>query len=108
MATNEDLLADRLEEAIEDLEFMLDAESIDFDITTSPNTNQYIIVLAGGSRHAYVTAEFSWDESPLVFVDIYSVDEDGQEEWVHGDLSVNDAAPYIKGMLSEMSNVEAK
>nr|DAS72002.1 MAG TPA: hypothetical protein [Caudoviricetes sp.] len=27
---------------------------------------------------------------------------------MHGDLSVNDTAPYIKGMLSEMSNVEAK
>lgn len=108
MAINEDLLADRLEEAVEDLEFALDAASIDFDVQDSPNTNQYIVVLAGGSRLAYVTAEFSWDESPLVFVDIYSVDKYGQEEWVHGDLSVNDAAPYIKGMLSEMSNVEAK
>lgn len=108
MIATEDRLADTLETAVEDLEFRLDAESIDFDTTTSPNTNQYIIVLAGGSRHAYVTAEFSWDEQPLVFVDIYSVDEDGQEEWVHGDMSVNDAAPYIKGMLSEMSNVEAK
>lgn len=95
MATNEDLLADRLEEAIEDLEFMLDAESIDFDITTSPNTNQYIIVLADGARHAYVTAELSWDDTPMVFVDIYSVDPDGEESWVHGDLSVSDAIPYI-------------
>lgn len=108
MIATEDRLTAALESAVEDLKFTLDAASVDFEVETSPNTNQYIIVLAGGSRHAYVTAEFSWDESPLVFVDIYSVDEDGQEEWVHGDLFVNDAAPYIKGMLSEMSNVEAK
>lgn len=108
MIATEDRLTAALESAVEDLEFTLDAASVDFEVETSPNTNQYIIVLAGGSRHAYVTAEFSWDESPLVFVDIYSVDEDGQEEWVHGDMSINDAAPYIKGMLSEMSNVEAK
>lgn len=108
MTTTEDRLTQALESAVENLEFALDAASIGFDVQDSPNTNQYIIVLANGKRHAYVTAEFSWDESPLVFVDIYSVDEDGQEEWVHGDLEVDDAAPYIKGMLSEMSNVEAK
>lgn len=95
MATNEDLLVDRLEEAVEDLEFMLDAESIDFDITTSPNTNQYIIVLAGGARHAYVTAELSWDDTPVVFVDIYSVNADGEENWVCGDLSVSEALTRI-------------
>ena len=31
----------------------------------------------------------------MVFVDIYSVDADGEESWVHGDLSVHDAVPYI-------------
>lgn len=108
MTTNEDRLARALESEVENLEFALVAASIDFDVQDSPNTNQYIIVFAKGERLAYVTAELSWDDTPMVFVDIYSVDEDGQEEWVHGDLSVNDAAPYIKGMLSEMSNVEAK
>ena len=41
---------------MEDLEFGLYAASIDFDVMTSPNTNQYIIIFAGGERHAYVTA----------------------------------------------------
>lgn len=108
MITTEDRLTAALESAVENLEFTLDAASVDFDVETSPNTNQYIVIFADGARHAYVTAEYSWDDTPMVFVDIYSVDEDEQEEWVHGDLSVNDAAPYIKGMLSEMSNVEAK
>ena len=108
MSTTEDRLTRALESATENLEFALVAASVDFEVMTSPNTNQYIISLADGGRLAYVTAELSWDGEPMVFVDIYSVDEDEQEEWVHGDLSVNDAAPYIKGMLSEMSNVEAK
>nr|DAS72003.1 MAG TPA: hypothetical protein [Caudoviricetes sp.] len=108
MITTEDCLTAALESAVEDLEFTLDAASVDFEVETSPNTNQYIVIFADGARRAYVTAELSWDGEPMVFVDIYSVDEDEQEEWVHGDLSVNDTAPYIKGMLSEMSNVEAK
>ena len=95
MVTTEDRLAHALETAIEDLEFSLDSASLEFEVMTSPNTNQYIIVHADGERHTYVTAELSWDDTPMVFVDIYSVDPDGEESWVHGDLSVSDAIPYI-------------
>lgn len=95
MIAVEDRLAGALEVAVEDLEFRLDAAGVDFEVTTSPNTNQYIVVFADGERHAYVTAELSWDGTPMVFVDIYSVDADGEESWVHGDLEVDDAVPYI-------------
>lgn len=104
MTTTEDQLTWALESATEDLEFSLDAASIDFEVTTSPNTNQYIIILANGRRHAYVTAELSWDGNPVVFVDIYSVNADGEERWVHGDLEVNDAAPYICKDLRAMAS----
>ena len=95
MATTEDRLADTLESAVEDLEFRLDEAGVDFEVTTSPNTNQYIVAYADGARHAYVTAELSWDDTPMVFVDIYSVDADGEENWVRGDLSVSDALTHI-------------
>lgn len=95
MIATEDRLADTLETAVEDLEFRLEAAGMDFEVTTSPNTNQYIVVFADGARHAYVTAELSWDDTPMVFVDIYSVDADGEESWVHGDLSVSDAITHI-------------
>ena len=95
MIATEDRLSRALESAVEDLEFILDAASLEFEVMTSPNTNQYIVVFADGERHAYVTAELSWDGTPMVFVDIYSVDADGEESWVHGDLSVSDATPYI-------------
>lgn len=95
MIATEDRLADTLETAVEDLEFRLDAAGMDFEVTTSPNTNQYIVVFADGARHAYVTAELSWDDTPMVFVDIYSVNADGEENWVHGDLSVSDAITHI-------------
>lgn len=95
MATTEDRLADALETAVEDLEFRLDAAGADFEVTSSPNTNQYIVVYADGARHAYVTAELSWDGNPMVFVDIYSVNADGEERWVYGDLSASDAIAHI-------------
>jgi len=95
MIATEDRLADTLETAVEDLEFRLDAAGVDFEVTTSPNTNQCIVVYADGARHAYVTAELSWDGEPMVFVDIYSVDADGEESWVCGDLSVSDTITHI-------------
>lgn len=95
MINTEDRLTQALESAVDNLEFSLDAASIDFDVQDSPNTNQYIIVFAEGSRLAYVTAELSWDDEPLVFVDIYSVDAYGAEDWVCGDLSVDSAVSYI-------------
>ena len=95
MATTEDRLADTLESAVEDLEFRLDAAGVDFEVTTSPNTNQYIVIFADGARHACVTAELSWDDTPMVFMDIYSVNADGEENWVCGDLSVSDAIAHI-------------
>ena len=48
-----------------------------------------------GERRAYVTAELSWDDEPIVFVDIYSVDADGGERWVCGDMSIDAAVLYI-------------
>lgn len=95
MATTEDRLADALETAVEDLEFRLDEAGVDFEVATSPNTNQYIVAYADGARRAYVTAELSWDDTPMVFVDIYSVDAYGEESWVCGDLSVSEAITRI-------------
>ena len=95
MIATEDRLAATLESAVEDLEFRLDEAGMDFEVTTSPNTNQYIVAYADGARRAYVTAELSWDGNPMVFVDIYSVNADGEESWVCGDLSVSDALAYI-------------
>ncbi len=95
MIATEDRLAHALDSAMDNLEFMLDAASIDFDILDSPNINQYIIVYADGERRAYVTAELSWDDKPIVFVDIYSVDADGGERWVCGDMSIDAAVLYI-------------
>lgn len=95
MATTTNRLDYALDSAMDNLEFALDAASIDFDILDSPNINQYIIVYAEGERRAYVTAELSWDDEPIVFVDIYSVDADGGEHWVCGDMSVDAAVLYI-------------
>ena len=95
MIATEDRLAHALETAIEDLEFSLDAASIDFEVMTSPNTNQYIIAYAGGERYAYVTAELVGYGIPAVFVDVYSVSANGDERWVRGDMTVTEAATYI-------------
>lgn len=95
MSTTEDRLTHALESATENLEFALVAASVDFEVMTSPNTNQYIISLADGGRLAYVTAELSWDGELMVFVDIYSVDYDGGEHWVCGDMSIDAAILYI-------------
>lgn len=95
MIATEDRLDNTLETAVEDLEFRLDAAGVDFEVTSSPNTNQYIVVYADGARRAYVTAELSWDGNPMVFVDIYSVNADGEERWVYGDLSVSDTIAHI-------------
>lgn len=95
MVTTEGRLAYLLDSAMDNLEFALDAASIDFEVTTSPNTNQYVISLAEGGRLAYVTAELSWDGEPMIFVDIYRVDADGDECWVCGDMSIDAATLYI-------------
>lgn len=95
MIATEDRLPYALDSAMDNLEFALDAASVDFEFIASPNTSQYIISFAEGERAAYVTAEASWDDTPMVFVDIYSVDSDGAEHWVCGDLSVDDATRYI-------------
>lgn len=95
MIATEDRLAHALETAIEDLEFALDSASLEFEVMASPNANQYIIIYAEGERRAYVTAELSWDDKPIVFVDIYSVDADGGERWACGDMSIDAAILYI-------------
>lgn len=95
MITAEDRLAHALDSAMDNLEFALDAASIDFEVITSPNISQYIVSFAEGERLAYVTAEFSWDGEPAIFVDIYRVDDDGGERWVCGGMSIDAAIPYI-------------
>ena len=95
MIATEDRLAHALETAVDDIEFSLDAASVDFETMTSPNTNQYIIAHAEGERHAYVTAEMDAYSVPTVFVDIYSVNAEGEERWVCGDMTVAEAIPYI-------------
>ena len=97
MIDTEDRLAHALETAVDDIEFSLDAASVDFETMTSPNTNQYIIVYAEGERHAYVTAEMHAYGVPAAFVDIYSVNADGEESWGRGDMTVTEAIPYIIG-----------
>ena len=95
MIATEDRLAHALEMAIDDLEFSLDSASLEFEVMTSPNTNQYIIAYADGERHAYVAAELVIYGIPAVFVDVYSVNADGEERWVRGDMAVAEAANYI-------------
>lgn len=95
MIATEDRLNHALETTIEDLEFALDSASLEFEVMASPNTNQYIVVYAEGERRAYVTAELSWDDKPIVFVDIYSVDADGGERYERGDMTVTEAATCI-------------
>ena len=95
MITTEDRLADALETAVEDLEFSLDSASLEFEVMTSPNTNQYIIAYADGERHAYVTAELAGHGIPAVFVDVYSLSADGDERWALGGMTVAEAATYI-------------
>ena len=95
MITTEDRLFATLESAVEDLEFRLDEAGVDSEVTSSPNTNQYIVAFADGARHAYVSAELSRDDTPMVFVDIYSMNADGEERWVYGDLSMSEALTHI-------------
>lgn len=95
MIATEDRLDNTLETAVEDLEFRLDEAGVDFEVTVSLNTNQYIVTYADGVRRTYVTAELPWDDIPMVFVDIYSVNADGEESWVCGDLSVSDTITHI-------------
>ena len=95
MIVTEDRLASALESAVEDLEFSLDAASLEFEVMASPDTNQYIIAYADGERLAYVTAELAGYGIPAVFVDVYSVSADGDERWVRGGMTVVEAATYI-------------
>nr|DAQ21805.1 MAG TPA: hypothetical protein [Caudoviricetes sp.] len=95
MVATEDRLVAALEEGVEDLAFHLDAAGMDFEVTTSPNMNQYIVIFADGTRHAYVTAELVRHGIPAVFIDVYSVSADGDECLVLGDMTVAEAATYI-------------
>lgn len=95
MIATDDRLAGALQTAVEDLELSLDAAGVDFEVAAPLNANQYIATFADGARRAYVTAELLWDGTPGAFVDIYSVNADGEEAWVHGDLSVSDAITHI-------------
>lgn len=95
MRTEQDILAEALETAVDDLEFALYAASLEFEVADSLNTNQYTIALEGGDRIAYVAAYFSFDDVVTVYVDIYSFDQDGTEHCDEGDLTVDEAIDYL-------------
>lgn len=99
MRTEQDILAEALEAAVDDIEFALDAASFEFEVADSPNTNQYMIILEGGDRIAYVTADSSFADGAAVYVDIYDIDNDGGEKWVVGDLMVDEATDYLTEMV---------
>ena len=95
MSSVNERIALTLEEALDTLEFALDAASVDYQTCDTPNVNQYSLIFAEGERLAYVTAELSGDGEPAIFVDIYRVDDDGGERWVCGDMSIDAAILYI-------------
>lgn len=99
MRTEQDILTEVLETAVDDLEFALDAASFEFEVADSPNTNQYMIVLEGGGRIAYVTADSSFADGVEVYVDIYSVGQDGTECCDEGDLTVDEAIDYLTDVV---------
>ena len=93
--SDEMLLVEALENAVEELSIALEAKGLEFDVEDSPNTNQYMFISTDDSRVLYVTAELSFDDEPIVFVDIYDVDENGEEQWAHGNLMVEDAVTWL-------------
>lgn len=95
MSNVEMLLVDALETAVEELSIALEAKGFDFDVEDSPNTNQYMLIPTDDSQVIYVTAELSWDDEPTVFVDVYDVDENGEEQWDNGDMEIEEAISYL-------------
>lgn len=95
MSNIEMLLVDALETAVEELSIGLEAKGFDFDVEDSPNTNQYMLIPTDDSQVIYVTAELSWDDEPTVFVDVYDVDENGEEQWDNGDMEIEEAISYL-------------
>lgn len=95
MSNVEMLLFDALETAVEELSTGLEAKGFDFDVEDSPNTNQYMLIPTDDSQVIYVTAELSWDDEPTVFVDVYDVDENGEEQWDNGDMEIEEAISYL-------------
>ena len=95
MSNVEMLLVDALETAVEELSIGLEAKGFDFDVEDSPNTNQYMLIPIDDSQVIYVTAELSWDDEPTVFVDVYDVDENGEEQWDNGDMEIEEAISYL-------------
>lgn len=93
--SDEMLLVDALENAVEELSIALEARGLDFDVEDSPNTNQYMFISTDDSRVLCVTAELSFDGEPIVFVDIYDVYENGEEQWAYGGLMVEEVAPWL-------------
>lgn len=95
MSNVEMLLVDALETAVEELSIGLEVKGFDFDVEDSPNTNQYMLIPTDDSQVIYVTAELSWDDEPTVFVDVYDVDENGEEQWDNGDMEIEEAISYL-------------
>jgi len=95
MSNVEMLLVDALETAVEELSISLEAKGFDFDVEDSPNTNQYMLIPTDDSQIIYVTAELSWGDEPTVFVDVYDVDENGEEQWDNGDMEIEEAISYL-------------
>lgn len=93
--SDEALLVDALENAVEELSIDLECIGLDFNVEDSSNTNQCVYISTDDSRVLYIAAELSFDDEPIVFVDIYDVDESGEEQWAHGDLLVEEVAPWL-------------
>lgn len=99
MRTEQDILAEALETAVDDIAFALDAASFEFEVADYPNTNQYMIILEGGDLIAYVAADSSFAYGVEVYVDIYGVGQDGTECFDEGDLTVDEAIAYLTGVV---------
>lgn len=90
---SEDQIMQTLEEALDSIEFRLDAASVDYWTGDTPNTNQYEIYYAGGERVATLTADIDEDGVTRVWGEITTADGD----WIDGDLGVDDVARAIIG-----------
>ena len=86
-----DRIADALYEALDNIEFILDAASVDYETGGTPNTNQYEIYYGEGSRVATLTADEDETGEVCVWGEIATADG----EWIDGGLAPDDIAYII-------------
>lgn len=88
---SEDQIMQALEEALDSIEFRLDAASVDYWTGDTPNTNQYEIYYDEGERVATLTADIDEDGVARVWGEITTADGD----CVDADLTPNEVAHRI-------------